>query len=68
VSLLSDFDCCNFVRWKRDDAGRRVSHRASDKPILQFVSIQRKDSGEWAVPGVCDVLYLSKLAIRRLGI
>jgi len=56
---LSDVDCCKLiVRWKRDDAGLRVSHRASDKPILQFVSVRRKDSGEWALPGVCSVLYL----------
>jgi len=39
-------------RWKRDNAGLRVIHRASDKPVLQFVSVQRKDSGEWALPGV----------------
>ena len=56
---LSDVDCCQLiVRWKRDDAGLQVSHRASDKPILQFVSVRRKDSGEWALPGVCSVLYL----------
>ncbi len=24
----------------------------SKKPILQFVSIQRKDTQEWAIPGV----------------
>ena len=23
----------------------------SGKPVLEFVSIQRKDTGEWAIPG-----------------
>ena len=53
---LWNIDYCKLiVRWKRDDAGRRVSHRASDKPILQFVSVRRKDSGEWALPGVSSL-------------
>ena len=24
----------------------------NDRPVLQFVAIQRRDSGEWALPGV----------------
>lgn len=27
----------------------------SKRPILQFVSIKRKDCGEWAIPGVCPL-------------
>ncbi|XP_072163615.1 ADP-ribose pyrophosphatase, mitochondrial-like [Diadema setosum] len=39
------------TRWKRDSSGKKVLHPTSGKPILQFISIQRKDSGEWAIPG-----------------
>lgn len=39
------------TRWKRDAEGETVIHETSGKPILQFVCIQRKDSGEWAIPG-----------------
>lgn len=38
------------TRWKVAD-GRRVIHDETDKPVLQFVCIQRRDSGEWAIPG-----------------
>ncbi|XP_011673397.2 ADP-ribose pyrophosphatase, mitochondrial [Strongylocentrotus purpuratus] len=39
------------TRWKRDSSGKKVLHPTSGKPILQFISIRRKDSGEWAIPG-----------------
>ncbi|XP_023932559.1 ADP-ribose pyrophosphatase, mitochondrial-like [Lingula anatina] len=39
------------TRWKRDKNGSKVIHPTTKKPILQFVAIQRKDSGEWAIPG-----------------
>uniref|UniRef100_A0A3Q2E7M9 Nudix (nucleoside diphosphate linked moiety X)-type motif 9 n=1 Tax=Cyprinodon variegatus TaxID=28743 RepID=A0A3Q2E7M9_CYPVA len=39
------------TRWKLDASGAKVLHSASKKPILQFVSIKRKDCGEWAIPG-----------------
>jgi len=39
------------TRWKTDAGGVIEKHPNSRKPILQFVSIQRKDSGEWAIPG-----------------
>lgn len=39
-------------RWKVDAKGAKVLHTVSKKPILQFVSIKRKDCGEWAIPGV----------------
>lgn len=40
-----------IIRWKRDRSGRKVTHPGSGKNILQFVSIKRKDCGEWAIPG-----------------
>lgn len=38
------------TRWKISE-NERVFHEISRQPILQFVVIQRKDSGEWALPG-----------------
>ena len=38
-------------RWKRDENNKQVLG-SDDKPILQFVSVQRRDNGEWALPGV----------------
>nr|XP_053628407.1 ADP-ribose pyrophosphatase, mitochondrial-like [Cherax quadricarinatus] len=37
------------TRWKIYD--NEVAHGETGKPILQFVCIQRRDSGEWAIPG-----------------
>lgn len=37
-------------RWKTDNSGV-ITHPESRKKILQFVAIQRRDSGEWAIPG-----------------
>lgn len=47
-------DCCMLlaVRWKVDAKGAKISHSVSNQPILQFVSIKRRDCGEWAIPGV----------------
>ncbi|XP_028168488.1 ADP-ribose pyrophosphatase, mitochondrial isoform X1 [Ostrinia furnacalis] len=38
------------TRWKRLDSGD-IETDSSNKPILQFVAIRRRDSGEWALPG-----------------
>lgn len=38
------------TRWKKSK-NEHVFHTKSNKPILQFVAIQRQDSGEWALPG-----------------
>nr|CAD7442927.1 unnamed protein product [Timema bartmani]CAD7458919.1 unnamed protein product [Timema tahoe] len=38
------------TRWKRNKQNIEISIE-SKKPILQFVAIQRKDTGEWAIPG-----------------
>ena len=39
------------TRWKRTEGGNIIKDDHSEKPILQFVSIQRRDTGEWAIPG-----------------
>nr|CAH8845392.1 unnamed protein product [Trichobilharzia regenti] len=39
------------TRWKTDESGNRCYDPSTKHPILQFVSIRRKDSGEWAIPG-----------------
>ncbi|XP_028267679.1 ADP-ribose pyrophosphatase, mitochondrial [Parambassis ranga] len=39
------------TRWKVDPEGAKIHHSVSKQPILQFVSIKRKDCGEWAIPG-----------------
>ena len=38
-------------RWQRDGKGEKVVMEG--KPILEFVAIKRKDTGDWAIPGVC---------------
>lgn len=39
------------TRWKRNHTGAVEVDGHTKKPILQFVAIQRRDSGEWAIPG-----------------
>jgi len=39
------------TRWKRDAKGNVVHHGGDNKPILEFVCIQRADTKEWAIPG-----------------
>jgi len=39
-----------FCRWKRDDKRNVIVQ--GGKPVLQFIAIQRKDTKEWAIPGV----------------
>lgn len=39
------------TRWKRDNTGAVQTDERTGKPVLQFVAIQRRDSGEWAIPG-----------------
>lgn len=38
------------TRWKRNTGTVEVNEHTG-KPVLQFVAIQRRDSGEWAIPG-----------------
>ena len=39
-----------YYRWKRDTNGKIV--QKAGKNILEFVSIERVDLGQWAIPGV----------------
>ncbi|XP_076301128.1 ADP-ribose pyrophosphatase, mitochondrial [Lasioglossum baleicum] len=39
------------TRWKQTTSKELEINKCSNKPILQFVAIQRRDSGEWAIPG-----------------
>ena len=54
VSSIYNFlyDNVFFFRWKRDNLGVKVKHPESKKHILQFIAIERGDTGEWAIPGV----------------
>ena len=40
-----------ITRWARDSTTSITRNKDTGKPILQFVAIQRNDSGEWAIPG-----------------
>lgn len=43
------------TKWKRDENNKKVYDTVTNKPILQFVSIQRLDTSAWAIPGgMCD--------------
>lgn len=39
------------TRWQRDAQGKQVIDKTTLMPILEFVAIQRKDNGQWAIPG-----------------
>ncbi|XP_014216844.1 putative nudix hydrolase 6 [Copidosoma floridanum] len=39
------------TRWKSNNDDSAVVDEKSKHPVLQFVGIQRKDTGEWALPG-----------------
>lgn len=55
-----------ITRWKRDATGEKVMDPDSGKPLLQFVSIQRKDCGQWAIPGgMVDPGELVTATLRR---
>ncbi|KAG2463500.1 TBX6 factor, partial [Polypterus senegalus] len=55
-----------YPRWKRDRDSKKVLHSHSGKPILQFVSIRRKDCGEWAIPGgMVDAGEKVSITLRR---
>lgn len=45
-----------YSSWKRDGNGsivyRRLNSSDRTKPVLEFVSIQRRDTKQWALPGV----------------
>ena len=39
------------TRWKRNENGSKICHNKTNKPILQFVCIRRRDTSEFAIPG-----------------
>ena len=39
-------------RWKRDEQQEKVKDPVTFLPVLQFIAIQRRDTKEWAIPGV----------------
>eukprot|EP00043_Microstomoeca_roanoka_P006586 m.64075 g.64075 ORF g.64075 m.64075 type:complete len:324 (+) comp13474_c5_seq1:276-1247(+) len=39
------------TRWKRDPETHEVVYDKDGNPVLQFVAIQRRDCGLWALPG-----------------
>jgi len=39
------------TRWKRNQNNEIIKDSITNSPILQFVSIQRRDTNEWAIPG-----------------
>ena len=42
------------MRWKPagdDPKGKVAKHTESGKPVLEFIAIERKDSGGWVIPG-----------------
>lgn len=41
----------------------QVKFPPDNKPVLQFVAIQRRDTGEWAIPGVRRVHFLAVEAL-----
>lgn len=53
-------------RWKRDAAGGKLLNDKTQLPVLQFVAIARRDSGEWAIPGgMVDPGELVSATLRR---
>ena len=51
---------CFSYRWKSDEQGAIVTDKTSNKKILQFVAIVRRDHGVWAIPGV-RMMFLNTL-------
>lgn len=45
---------CLFAsrRWKWDEQREKVKDPVTYLPVLQFIAIQRRDTKEWAIPGV----------------
>lgn len=40
------------TRWKREEKNNAVVTDSQQRPILQFIGVQRQDNGQWALPGV----------------
>lgn len=54
------------TRWKKDKDNSIVAHGLTNNSILQFAGIQRRDSGEWAIPGgMVDPGEIVSITLRR---
>lgn len=54
------------TRWKINKYNKRTEKPESGKNVLQFVAIQRGDTGEWALPGgMCDPGESVSLTLKR---
>ena len=60
--IKKDFIKLNFIQsklnlnsWKRDEDGSKT-YDDEHSPILQFVAIRRRDTKQWALPGVSCLL------------
>ena len=57
----------DHCRWKRDARGSIVYRKHEDedvsKPVLQFVAIQRRDTQQWALPGVREMKCIMNMSI-----
>jgi len=54
--MLFIYFIANF-RWKKDENGKKILNKETNKYILQFVSIRRLDTNAWAIPGVFNYYY-----------
>ena len=48
-----------LTRWSKDEFGNKICNKDSQKPILQFVAIERAHEKEWAIPGVTHPTMIS---------
>ena len=53
-----------MFRWKRTESGDVI--KKDGRPMLQFIAIERSDSGEWAIPGVSEIIVFSQM-VRELS-
>lgn len=54
------------TRWKRDSNDMLEINKTTNKPVLQFVAIQRRDCKEWAIPGgMVDPGELISVTLKR---
>ena len=52
---IESYDFC--YSWKRDSDSVNISTNPDTRlPILSFVAIRRRDTGDWAIPGVSRVI------------
>ena len=46
-----------YLSWRRNKEGEAEINQDTGRKILEFVSIERKDGGGWAIPGSDKSLY-----------